>query len=208
MEVLQAARTVQSHSGGVMPLLVDEKVHYSVLKMLYCQGWQRWDVRGWLGDIPVLYGVWHPYKEVVNVVYRRFYPIISLLELGHYAVEGAPVYCGRKVRQLEALFGALLVVAHRLRPELDACVQAALDEAGEADTDAEGCSVGSGDSDNTPFDPTHLLIVKGLQSLLLEWVPALFCLGFQVRSCNWDGRPRGSNTGVMHGRCSNTAWSC
>ena len=55
-----------------LPLLVDENIAYRIQKLCYAEPMQRWDVRGALQQLPVLYGVWHPYKYVLTLVHRRF----------------------------------------------------------------------------------------------------------------------------------------
>ena len=58
LEVLEGVRQLQQHCGQVTRLLVDKKMHYSILKMLYSKGWQRWDLRGVAGPgAPVVWAV-------------------------------------------------------------------------------------------------------------------------------------------------------
>ena len=49
---------LQERTGHVLPLLVDEKVHYAISRMLLSRGFNPWDVKGWLHRVPLLYGVW------------------------------------------------------------------------------------------------------------------------------------------------------
>ena len=54
----------------------------------------------WLQKTPVLYGIWHPYKQVVNLVDRTFFPILSKLEASQRAVESQQVDRGEKRRYI------------------------------------------------------------------------------------------------------------
>jgi hypothetical protein len=93
LAVLEDVRAAQAHVGVDVPLLVDEKVHYSVCRLLYSQPFAGWDVAQWLGAVPLLYGVWHPYKHTLTLVYRAFFPVFALLGPGP-GVHGAPAAQG------------------------------------------------------------------------------------------------------------------
>ena len=56
LAVLDDVRAAQAHVGVDVPLLVDEKVHYSVCRLLYSQPFAGWDVAQWLRAVPLLYG--------------------------------------------------------------------------------------------------------------------------------------------------------
>ena len=196
LEVLEGVRQLQQHCGQVTPLLVDEKVHYSILKMLYSKGWQRWDLRGWLGQVPLLYGLWHAYKQVVHLVYRTFFPIISLLEMASDATAGEEFWCARKLRRLEVLFATLLVCTPGVQGQLDAELAAAREAEGEASTASE-CSGSTPPCRNSDrFGEHKLSMLEGLESLLAIWIPALVTLGYWVRECYWQGGPGGQRKGI------------
>ena len=57
LDLLGDIRGLKDHTGNVMPLLVDEKVHYTIVRMMVAQPYRQWDMRSWLTDIPLLYGV-------------------------------------------------------------------------------------------------------------------------------------------------------
>ena len=82
-----------SHVRRPMPLLADENICYRVWKMAFSKSTQAWDVAGFLRDLPVLYGVWHPYKYVLEVVHRRFLSLFVYLQHGPL-VAGATVPTG------------------------------------------------------------------------------------------------------------------
>ena len=58
-----------------MALLVDCNIHYRVLKFLYCRATIDWNFPDWLRGISLFYGVWHPYKHVCNIIWRKFFPL-------------------------------------------------------------------------------------------------------------------------------------
>ena len=188
LEVLAGVRELQQRSGRAMPLLVDEKIHYSIMKMLYAQGWQGWRMGQWLRQVPVLYGVWHPYKQVVNLVYRAFLPILSRLERDQPPRAGEQLHCGKKLRYLETLFGTLLVASWSVRDELESAWQMA---AGELQTESSGESV----TRNSEYCTDEVL--GGLRALVQVWLPVVFSLGCRVRDCYWLGGPTGSLRGTV-----------
>ena len=55
-----------------MPLLLDEDLHYRLMRCLFGEGYQRWNFRRMLMQMPPLFGVWHPYKQVTVQVWRAF----------------------------------------------------------------------------------------------------------------------------------------
>ena len=96
-----------------MPLLVDENIHYRLLKLMHGTASATYDVRLWMCSLPVLYGVWHPYKYCVLAVYRAFFPIFALLETTSPEV-GRIVNGRRKVLHIEKLVAALILLRHKI----------------------------------------------------------------------------------------------
>jgi hypothetical protein len=125
LRILGDALTVQSHMGGSMPLLVDEKVHYTVCRLMYSPGMRTRDVAGWLGQVPLLYGAWHPYKQSVTLVYRQFFPLFAVLECVGQPPTTGEVRCYRKLLYMEKVCAALLLAAHDLRPHVEAALHQA-----------------------------------------------------------------------------------
>ena len=62
-----------------MALLVDCNIHYRVLKFLYSRATIDWNFPDWLRGISLMYGVWHPYKHVCNIIWRKFFPLFSYI---------------------------------------------------------------------------------------------------------------------------------
>ena len=100
---------VSHHVCSPMPLLVDENIAYRIQKLCYAEPLQSWAVRDHLRDLPVLYGVWHPYKYVVDVVYRQFLSLWVYLLRGTVAVgDASPSKV--KLRTQEMWLGAMLLL--------------------------------------------------------------------------------------------------
>ena len=169
LKLLDAVRGLQQRTGHQLPMLVDENIHYRVLRMLYAADFSPWDMHRYLCDVPLLYGVWHAYKHTMTVVYRTFLPV-----LGHLEVDGRVSGVQRSYRRvlfMEKMFAALLLCKDRVLDLVNAQLRTTRDTEGP---------VSSGAS-----------LIQGLHELLTFYVPALFNLGYQVRQCTWEGRPDG-----------------
>ena len=118
LHFLDDIRALRSTVNGPMPLLVDEKIYYTVSRMLHSRVFVGYDVAGWLKDMPLLYGVWHPYKYALTVVYRRFFPVFALLESTGEPNQNVQPRVHRKVVFMEKLFAAILLCGHRLHARL------------------------------------------------------------------------------------------
>ena len=57
LSVLKDLLALRERTRNVVPLLVDEKVHYAVLRMQLARAYSQWDVQEWMRDMPLLYGV-------------------------------------------------------------------------------------------------------------------------------------------------------
>ena len=66
-----------------VPLLVDMKVHFALLKLCYGAIYVPWKVPQLLLGFPLVYGVWHSYKYYVELIYRAFLPFLKFLEQGN-----------------------------------------------------------------------------------------------------------------------------
>ena len=117
VDLLELAQTLQRHSGGPMPILLDLDIWYRLVKLAYASNAVQWKVSAVLREMPLLYGVWHPYKYVLTMVYRRFHSHLVFLREGTVADGFA---CGSKVdvRAAELFMAAILVVPRRDRVAL------------------------------------------------------------------------------------------
>ena len=79
LNLLQFAKDTAQQTSTVLPLLVDENIHYRILKLLYGAKNQRWNMRAYLRYVPVVYGVWYAYTFVVTHTFRVFLPMQTYL---------------------------------------------------------------------------------------------------------------------------------
>ena len=116
--------------------------------------------------------LWHPYKYLVKVVHRSFFPVFALLENPDGKV-GDKVVVQRKLLYLEKLFASLLLGAPRIKAQLRSRIASLEASAAEAKSGSRA---------------TLLKIIKSLDVLVNFYLPAVFRLGYKVRCCTWDGR--------------------
>ena len=98
-----------------MALLVDCNIHYRVLKFLYCRATIEWNFPDWLRGISLIYGVWHPYKHVCNIIWRKFFPLFSYITVPVFGA-GACMYNHPKFIVIEKTIAAPLLAAPDIRP--------------------------------------------------------------------------------------------
>ena len=118
LQVLRDVLAVQQQVGSDLLLLVDEKIHYSICRLLYSRSYVEYNVGAWLRNVHLLYGVWHPYKQTLSLVYRTFFPIFGVLECTGQPTLGTQVTWQRKVLFMEKMCAALLLAAPAVRQEL------------------------------------------------------------------------------------------
>ena len=110
VDVLLFARdAVAPHTRPPLPLVVDENIHYRILRLRYGSAYADTGVAGALAETPPLYGVWHPYKYVVTLVWRAFHPFMLYARAGTVAA-GTQSPVGPRLRNLELLMAAMLAV--------------------------------------------------------------------------------------------------
>ena len=97
-----------------MPLCVDVKIHGAVLKMLYSLSYERWDMHRFLGAMPLMYGIWHPYKHCLTLIYQRFYGLLVLLERPELKF-GDKVPTRFKVAHMERTIASLLLLPNDVK---------------------------------------------------------------------------------------------
>ena len=83
LKLLNTIRHVQQATRHDLPLYVDMKIHYELLKYRYGQSCTSWNVQLHWSSLPLIYGVWHPYKHTITMLYRNFMPIICLIQRVH-----------------------------------------------------------------------------------------------------------------------------
>jgi hypothetical protein len=158
LELLDSAREVQQRTGRQMPLLVDENIHYRVLRMLYSAPFAAFDMHRYLADVPLVYGIWHAYKHTLTVVYRVYLPVLVHLEVVDAGSSQAVVRSHRRVLYIEKLFAALLLARGHVLDHLRARL-------------AEYRAM------RTPLRIYAIQLLEGLHDVLTFYAPALLHLG-------------------------------
>ena len=178
LELLDMLRTTQRHCQKPMALLVDCNIHYRVLKFLYSRATIDWNFPDWLRGISLIYGVWHPYKHVCNIIWRKFFPLFSYITTPVFGA-GARIYNHPKLIVIEKTIAALLLSAPDIRAQLRQKITQFEGRANQAALNTQD----------------GLRILRGLESHLNYYLPAIFVVGHLVRNCTWAGRADG--TGIV-----------
>ena len=71
-------RHVQQATRHDLSPCVDMKIHYELLKYVYGQSYNSCNFQLHWSSLPLIYGVWHPYKHMITMLYRTFMPIICV----------------------------------------------------------------------------------------------------------------------------------
>ena len=121
-------------------------------------------VAGYLKSLPEVYGIWHPYKYTVTLLYRQYLPMIACLLLSHPTTETS-VLLHRKVPLVEKLVAALLVARSGFIVQIQDIITPL-----EAQRKL-----------HPPAAVVALHKVKALQRMLTVYYPAIFALGHGVR---------------------------
>ena len=96
------------HCRGVVPLLIDENVHYHLLKLLYGNKCGLWQVLRSLARVPLVYGVWHAYTFCVTQTDRAFFPLLTYLRNGTFKPKAKLPAYPKLGTNWEPTFGCLL----------------------------------------------------------------------------------------------------
>ena len=178
--------TMEKTKDKLLPVLVDENLHYRMARFMYSANYAKWNGRLWLDRVPLLFGVWHPYKQLVHTVFKVFFPIFANVESTSEPRAGSLAVCSHKLLFHEKVIASLLLAAPRVEAELLSGVaagqlayQQAMHE-WEVAT-AEGLT---GSPVLKPVAATRLVVLKGLLALLKTWVPLIFWVGYSVRQCS------------------------
>ena len=176
LNLLHFAKDVAQQTNRVLRLLVDENIHYRILKLLYGAKNQRWNMRAYLRYVPVVYGVWHAYKFVVTHTFRVFWPILIYLQKGLLR-PGSTILSYPKLIVMENTIAALMLATPRILRLYRRKAQAA--------TAISGCDTAHAN---------RAAVANAVLHLLSEWCPLLLYLGHVVRECNWSGENNGTGS--------------
>jgi hypothetical protein len=121
LRMLRLCQSVHYASdGNPTAILVDENLHYRIHKLHWARTYQYWSINRLTVQTPILYGVWHAYKQVVLETYRFFHPFYVLLCRGPVP-DTVQVASGPKLRTVELLMASLLLIQ---KDTFNVCVQA------------------------------------------------------------------------------------
>ena len=172
---------VEHRTRHCVPLLVDMKIHFALLKLCYGAAYVPWNVPQLLLGFPLVYGVWHSYKYCVELIYRAFLPFIKFLEQGNSLQVGSILPRKVKVIHMEKTLLGLMLATSSNRGKLDERVTTLL----------------SSQRDLTPIRRKGLRMLFALKALPYTYCPAAFSIGTLVFECNWAGRGAGSRIVAM-----------
>ena len=176
MNLLHFAKDIAQQTNRVLPLLVDENIHYRILKLLYGAKNQRWNMRAYLRYVPVIHGVWHAYKFVVTQTFRVFWPILTYLRKGLLRL-GSTILSYPKLIVIEKPIAAVMLATTRTLRPYRRKAQAATAISGRDTAHANRAAV-----------------ANAVLYLLSEWCTLLLYLGHVVRECNWSGENIGTGS--------------
>ena len=183
VSILRECLTFQGLGGRPLPLLVDMNIHYRVCKLMYSETYSAFSAHP-INHIPLIYGIWHPYKYCVTVCFRKFFSLCVRLTAGHVAA-GVPVVPYQKLIYMERLFAVLFAIGPKWRNILVAKIKAMEHPVGTFGPRPW--------QEKWKYDCHGQ--AKALHSLLFEYIPAIFSLGMMVRQCNWGGEHRSAHLG-------------
>ena len=166
LNLLHFAKDVAQQTNRVLPLLVDENLHYRILKLLYGAKNQRWNMRAYLRYVPVVYGVWHAYKFVVTHTFSVFWPILTYLRKSLLR-PGSTALSYPKLIVVEKAIAALMLATPRILRPYRRKAQAATAISGRDTARANRAAV-----------------ANAVLHSLSEWCSLLLYLGHVVRECN------------------------
>ena len=176
LKLLNTIRHVQHATRHDLPLCVDMQIHYELLKYLYGESCTSWNFHLQWSSLPLIYGVWHPYKHMITMLYRNFMPIMCFIARVHNNFkEGDAVPTKVKLLHMEKTILALCLNAGTYLPR----VQAKLD----------ACAVAAQNEPLTDMQSKSKELLLGLKVLLKEYCPAAFRIGVLVRDSNWARMP-------------------
>ena len=176
LNLWQFAKDTAQQTNRVLPLLVEENIHYRMVTFLYAAKNQRWNMSANLRYVPVVYGVWHAYKFVVTHMFWVFWPILTYLQEGLLR-PGSTILSYPKLIVMEKTIAALmLATAMILRPyRRKAQVETAI-------------------SGPDTAHANRAAVANAVFHLLSKWCPLLLYLGHLVRECNWAGENNGTGS--------------
>ena len=211
LNTILEARVVSRHTGHVVPLLMDENGHYRLMRWIYGRPFRLFSVREDLNQLVPVYGVWHPYKFLCLHVHREFFFLFIFLSDGQLNADDK-VSCVQHLALIERLIAATWIAGGELIEQLDAeivRITAYFDGVSTRERsntrrvprtqEEERVWLNDMFANRQPGKtrkmlPARLWALRQLRLLISEFCPALFLLGFRVRSCTWKAQGTGTAT--------------
>ena len=172
LEFVRGLECLQVKTRRNVLFLIDMKIFYALLKMLFGASYAPWHVDQFLLGHPLLYGVWHPYKYSLEITYKAFAPIIKFVEQGWDLKAGAVVPMKVNMRHMEKTIVGLFLATAANEEWLNTTTHVLMSNLAEL---SNAQSLG-------------LKCVLALKALLYSYCSVLLALGVLVRECNWNGR--------------------
>ena len=176
LNLLHFSKDTAQETSRILPLLVDENIHYRILKLLYGAKNQRWTMHAYLRYVPLVYSVWHAYKFVDTQTFRTFWPILTYLRKGLLR-PGSTILSYPKLIAMEKTIAALMLATPRILCPHCCKAQAAAAISGPDTAHANRAAV-----------------ANAVLCLLSERCPLLLHLGPLVPECNWAGGNDGTGS--------------
>ena len=170
VQALEDIDRMREHSKApYLPILVDVNLYSRCMKLMYSTSYAGVNMRAWFRSHPVHFGMWHGYKQCVHAVYNAFLPFFVYMEYEDFRVHPETTSVGNfpKLITKECMVAAFFLHGKVLKARLHQGIKIA----------AKGDHPGARKVE---------MNLRALQSLLYEYVPALFIVGYLVRTCYWD----------------------
>ena len=203
LNIVRLLKDVAAHTRHSLPVVMDENIHYRLLKWMYSRGMAMYAVRDSLLPLVCIYGVWHAYKFVCLHIHREFFSQFVFMDQG-FLQDGDSVACAQRLPFIERSIATLWVVGMEFLPALDK-------EIDRIRSFLEGVQTRLGSSRRTkPVDGSDALawlvdlctwlneknraitsrlnFLVHLRFLISDYCAAAFAIGFKVRECMWNGR--------------------
>lgn len=174
VNVLDFTTTLVKHTNNALPLLVDENIHYRILKMLYGNKTTQWRVGVKLAKVPLVYGVWHAYKFCVTQTFRSFWPLLTYFRFGTLAPK-VQVAAYPKLRVMEKTVCCLLRAYRGYERAAGRKVRCCIAQANQG-----------------PRQANRAAVATAVYNMLTQYLPLLVYLGWLVRECSWASPNTGS----------------
>ena len=180
VKILHGTQSVSQRTHHHMPLLVDENIHYRLLKLVCGLSYAKVNVPMFLNRTPVLY----PYKYCTTLCWRRFYVVFIFLCYGRlFAGKLVPSFPKRMY--VERLVVVLVHVAHRWKNSPHQKLR----------------NLRTVPPPNHAADKEPLMQVAGMIDLFYSYVPTVFVIACHVGNCHWGNYANSNMSTVLFSRC-------